>query len=614
MNQGATPEEKMSAPQIAAPASIRLAVFSGTGEARRHLSTVTLKKAEGVAWSLEAMGPSADQLRTVFERFAAARRSLATDATALPTEAPAEALADMLTADGFTVERLPAGDHQINIQIDLRTGKVVGTQAAMHALAASGEDMGRRVFESIGGGLSKFADELANEVDKRLAQNDVNGTVIAIKRGLDQGLFGLPLSKRLLDSLTRIDVSGLSGPNKRHVRDGRLIAAQQLGSFDVAGSEADHILAEDSGRLNAEQIATLKMTAALGALSKGHRETALTSLRGLLKEPSHLSPEGRAWAWRNISIILPDDDPEARRAAQDSSDAFLEAGDKTEVGKSLLRLANILMRTEPAEAVEALDEMIAVLDQNGLNDRHIRGAALHARANRLATLHRHADAFRDATEAVALQRGLLGAEAELISSLHLASIEANIIGEIGKADALAAEAAKLTEEMKIPHFQLAERVSTLASTFDPKTAEDLLRDAEAANNLEVIAGVRVIQATMDSSLTDMQRLELLEETYTRITSARDRKPLFHPVSLAIAKQLVAMGELPRAVEWFRKILAQDPYDGLASPGLVNTLWKMEKWGEAAIFIKRQIDLRGEHPGMLYAYGRSLLESGDFSGV
>ena len=79
----------------------------------------------------------------------------------------------------------------------------------------------------------------------------------------------------------------------------------------------------------------------------------------------------------------------------------------------------------------------------------------------------------------------------------------------------------------------------------------------------------------------------------------------------MAKQLIALGELQRAVEWLRKVLAVDPFDQAASADLVNTLWKMKKWGEAAVFIKQQLDLRGEHPVMLYAYGRSLFESVNF---
>ncbi len=596
---------------------IRLAVFEVGAEQKRHLATVTLRKAEGTAWKLEAAGPSdasVEQLRPFLERFTETRRALTEDPAKHPETSPGDALADMLTAEGFIVEKLPAGDHQINFQIDLKTGKVVGTHAAMHALATSDDGLGRRVFEAIAGGLSKFADELADEIDKRLAENDVGGAVAAIKRGLDHGLFGLKLSSQLLDSLIRIDVSGLSAPDRRTVRDGRLLTAQQLRRFDMAGLEADRILAEDTGTFNPEQIATLKMTGAVGTLARGHRETALTALRGLLKEPSHLKAEGRGWAWRNVSFVLPDDDPEARLAAQYSSDAFLEAGNKTEASVSLMRLVNILMRHDPAEAVKKLNDMIAVLDKEGLNDRHIRGAALHARANRLSRLNRHADAFRDAAEAVELQRGLLGAESEFISSLHLACIEARLVGETDKADAFAVEATKLTEELKIPHFQLAERVGALANAFDAKAAEDLLRDAEAAKNLEIISAVGILQAEMDTPLTDAQRLERLEEIYTRLTSAHGRRPTLHPLSVAIARRLVAMGELRRAVEWYQKIVARSPYDTSASAELVNTLWKMKEWGEAAMFLKKQLGLFGENPVMLFAYGRSLFESGEFSGA
>ncbi|MGH9563194.1 MAG: hypothetical protein ACRD3S_17205, partial [Terracidiphilus sp.] len=211
-----------------APVAIRLAVFEGTGEQKRHLSIITLKKAEGTTWNLEASGPSGEELLPLLERFAEARRTLAEGGAAPPETSPADALTAMLTADGFTSERLPDGDHQLNFQIDLQTGKIVGTHEAMHPLANAEDGIGRRVFEAIAGGLSKFGDELADEIEKGLAENDVSGAVNAIKHGLDNGLFGLRLSQRLLDALSRIDISGLSAPERRHVRDSRLITAQQL--------------------------------------------------------------------------------------------------------------------------------------------------------------------------------------------------------------------------------------------------------------------------------------------------------------------------------------------------------------------------------------------------
>ena len=606
MNAASQPNEEPTQQGNEASTPIRLAVFKTSGGQKEHLATLTLKKGDGKAWTIEAAGPSVKELESLLRQFSETPR-------AGPSASPADALSELLTSQGFSVEKLPAGDHQIEIQFDLRTGKIVGTHAPLHELAPQ-DDLGRRVFEAIAGGLSKFADELADEIDKRLARGDNEGIAAEVKRGLDQGLFGLKLTQKLVDALMRVDVSKLSPADRRYVRDGRLVIAQQMQKFDIAGMEADAIISEDTGTLTPQQIAALKMTSALGALRRGRRETALMTWRELLKEPSHLDAEGRGWTLRNISNTLPDDDPEALRDAQRSSDAFLEAGNKTEAGKSLMRAANILMHTEPSEAVKKLDEMVAVLDKEGLLDRRIRGAALQARANRLAKLHQHKDAFRDAAEAVEMRRGLLGAEAELISSLHLAALEARIVGGTEKADAYAAEAETLTAELKIPHFQLAERVTALLTTFDAKTAEDIAQDAEAAGNLEIVAGVRVIQATMDKSLPDMRRLERLEDTYTRLTAARASDPLLHPVSLAMAKQLMAMGEHQRAVEWLRKILAHDPFDNAASVDLVNTLWTMEKWGDAAIFIGKQLDLRGEHPGMLYAYGKSLFESGDMSGA
>ena len=550
MNAASQPNGEPTPQGNEASTPIRLAVFKISGERKEHLATLTLKKSDADAWTIEAGGPSVEGLAPLLRQFSETPR-------AGPSASPADALSELLTSEGFSVERLPAGDHQIEIQFDLRTGKIVGTHAPLHELAPQ-DDLGRRVFEAIAGSLSKFADELADEIDKRLGGGDNEGIAAEVKRGLDQGLFGLKLTQRLMDALMRVDVSKLSRADKRYVRDGRLVTAQQLQQFDVAGIEADSIISEDTGTLTPQQIAALKMTSALGALRRGRRETALMTWRELLKEPSHLDAEGRGWALRNISNALPDDDPEALRDAQRSSDAFLEAGNKTEAGKSLMRVAYILMHTEPSEAVKKLNEMVAVLDKEGLLDRRIRGAALQARANRLAKLHRHKDALRDAVEAVEMRRGLLGAEAELISSLHLAAFEARIVGDTEEADAYAAEAETLTAELKIPHFQLAERVTALLTTFDAKAAEDLVRDAEAASNLEIIAGVRVIQATMDKSLTDMPRLERLEETYTSLKVGDAAEPLLHPVSLGLAKQLIKMRQFQRAVEWLRKISGARP--------------------------------------------------------
>jgi tetratricopeptide (TPR) repeat protein len=207
---------------------------------------------------------------------------------------------------------------------------------------------------------------------------------------------------------------------------------------------------------------------------------------------------------------------------------------------------------------------------------------------------------------------LLGAEAQFVSSLYLAAIEAKHVGEDAKADALAAEAEKLTDDLQLAHFQLAQRVSALATAFDPTLAVEILRHAEAAKDVEVVVAVKMIQATSDPSLKDAQRLELLEETERRLVAGHCRTSMVLPVRFAIGRQLALMGEHQRAVEWFRKVLADDPLEIRARQSLIDCLWKLEMWGEAATFLRGVLDKFGEMPGLLFAYGKSLLESGNFS--
>jgi tetratricopeptide (TPR) repeat protein len=353
---------------------------------------------------------------------------------------------------------------------------------------------------------------------------------------------------------------------------------------------------------------------ALRSIKKGNRETGLSMLRDLLKSPNTIDAEGRGWTWRNIAMALDQDNPEARLAAQLSADSFLEAGKKEEAAKSLFHLANLLMQVDPAEAIKSLDEMMGPLGSKSLLDRHLRAGALHARANRLARLNKHPDAFRDACEAVQLRRGLLGADQEFVSSLHLAALEASHVGDAAAADAFENEAEKLTKELKLPHFQLSQRVGLLADGFDSNEALVLLHDAEAAKNLEIIVAVRVLQATLDKSLSDSARLTILEDTLRQIDTARADIGMTKAVHIAMSQILLRKGQLDRAEICIRKILDADAFDGFAVNGMTNCLWQQEKWGDAVVFLRKQLALKGDLPGLTFALAKSQLEAGDTSGA
>lgn len=197
--------------------------------------------------------------------------------------------------------------------------------------------------------------------------------------------------------------------------------------------------------------ANLENILAVAAVKRGEVETALSIWRDLTKAPEELEAELRGWIWRNLSMALELHDPAARRAAQRSADAFLEAGQKRLAATSLVRLSHLLEHDSPAEAIEQLDAMLQIMTQSGLLGNELRAAIHHAKGNRYLALRSYGPGLAAALEAVQLRRGMAGAEPGLISSLHLAVVLANGLNDNDRAVELEREAETLEAQTQSAH-------------------------------------------------------------------------------------------------------------------------------------------------------------------
>ena len=594
----------------------RLAVFEQNGD-QKNLIARLMVTMDGGQGNLRIDGPTDDGVRRIGGIIERLRSEMANTPTleslrSQPWPAKWGGWVEALEKEGYATAEMPLHDAEIKIEIDLPTGRVVGALNKLHSLAALDESLIRRMIASVGEGFRDGANDVASEIEAAVAAKDPAQIVSTIGRGMELGAFSFRPTPRLFQALTGIDIGLFEGDERQRVREVRMGVAQWLRQYEAAGEEARALLREAPEKFDDQQKGALQMIVAMATLRKGSTEAALHIWRQLLKTPGALDAPNRAWAWRNISMSLARENPEARQTAKCSADAFLEAGDLQEAGTSLMRLVECLLYEEPAQAIEALNEIIALTNREGLGNRGLRAAAHHAKANRLLQLGRHIDAFQDAVEAVELWRGLMGAEQQLISSLHLAAIEAKTVGKLEDAERLEAEAEQLTDETDSAHFKLARRVVALFQNFNEKQAAELMNDAEREGNREVVACVRVAQATQDPALTDTERLSLLEETLTYLDRLGARLVEKGPAQLALAETLRRLGENDRADEWYRKILASNPLDGGVLPIFINSLWEREKWDEAIPFLEQQLQLRGRLPGFLFAYGRSLYEAGKYS--
>src|ERR1700737_194471 len=129
--------------------------------------------------------------------------------------------------------------------------------------------------------------------------------------------------------------------------------------------------------------------------------------------------------------------------------------------------------------------MMRIVDQNGLVSSELRAAIYHARGNRLLALRAWSSAREAAEQAIALRRGVLGVDEQLISSLHLASIAAKNSGEHELAERFSAEAKKQEEAISSTYYSLARRVTGLFEHFEKDDAEALLTEARSSGNADL---------------------------------------------------------------------------------------------------------------------------------
>lgn len=521
----------------------------------------------------------------------------------------------VLAEAGYYVEVLPVSEHKFAFVLDMQTGEMIGTHTSRHeATSPGGDDIARMIFESIATKFKEVQDELADQIIEAVAQGLHADAVELICQGYESGGAEFAPTLRLLEALQSVDLTAATDDQCKTALSWRTNAAQALGKADVAAVAAQALLSGWGHTFTVEQTGALRMILAVGAMQRGSKEAALMIWRELLDDPRSLGVDNRGWAWRNISFALAAEDPEALRAARYSADAFLEAGDKKQAAKSLMRVANVLLHSEPTKALSAIDEIMPLLDSDDLAYRPIRAATLHARADRLMKLGRYREATEDARLAVAGWRGLVGTEPDLTSSLYLAAFAAELHGDKVSHAQLKAEADELAATLSTSHFALGNRLIALSKHFSSELAQQLTADAENAGEYDVVASVQHVRATLDIGLGEHDRLMLLEEGLAVLERADRSSPMVAVLQVAIGNQLTNMSQFGRARSWYEKALKREPDDEHARDGLLNCLRTLGAWADAVAFLKSQVALRGEMPGLMFAYGQAMYESGDMPGA
>ena len=510
-----------------------------------------------------------------------------------------------LESAGFEVRPIPTGDLQLRITID-QSGRVVGESTSLHGTLDP--ELAGDIFNRLQAMPENLAAELAAVVVEAVGRDDhERAAAEALEKA--HSIIMLGNSPKLLSTLRLIDVAKLSRESRHTILKLRFGAAASLKTYDVGAARDARLLKEEFwSELDQPAREGLLLLEGCCAADAGQPDTAFAIWRSVLDLPN-LSGSGRAWACNNLATLLKPTDPTAAEYAQLASDAFLQQGQRVDAARNSLRRANCILAERPADALRHIDEAIGWFAPDGANGRDLRAGLLHAKANTLLRLGHPADAERLAVEAAELRRGIHGAEEGRCASLHLAAHAAKDAGHSDAAASYQQEADSLAATSDDAAGTLLRRIALLISEFDADTADRLgaeaatMDDPRARGALELVRSFR-----LDLPLAD--RISHLEKAEAMLKTAGGRARDMDLVHHALAAQLLAAGFRDRALPHYMTVLEHDPLNHEARQNAGALLFELGKWEDAVRFFAEQLRVFGRKPGILYAYGRSLLESGD----
>lgn len=522
------------------------------------------------------------------------------DSHSAPTAGPhILSVESKLKAEGFGLTKIPWGDLQVQIQIDLSTGRRVATSAPLHEFAAA-QGLERRIFDNFG---SSSREAFAKTIEKAIELGD---NAAAAQAFLDwcplAGCFGWEHSELLLAQ--KINVDELDAWTRHDVLLSRIHTASLLGKL-TSDTDADltAFLREFDESISPQLRYRLVGIRGNLEFAQGRVLTALRHWKSALAGDD----ETRGESHRRISMLHAQGTPDATTHAELAADAFLQAGNAPRAALCLKRLAACLMLRDPKRALAIVDKATALFETKELLDRDRRASLLHYKAVALEKLGRFDEALQIASEAADARRDLLGAEEGRLSSLSLGSLLAQRVGNEELSEQLSGTADAIVEQTKNAQLRFRHSAAAMASNYDSSAAESLRQEAKAAGDDVGLALLMILRGIHEGSAEE--RLSWLEDALSLLRKSKAPNGDVEVALSALARELAEQGEVELALRYYREALELDPFSDAARQNIARLLMKSARWEEAIQFFENWRTLFGDRPGVLYCLGKAYLETG-----
>ncbi len=526
-----------------------------------------------------------------------------------------EALIGELRSKGVSVRDLPLGDLELKVQWNAVSGETLGLVKSL--TQGDHGEIARDIANTVSRVFSNLGMETVDEMESALPQDAV-AAFTCLEKGRSEGLllFGSKETKlKVFHLAEQINAAVLEPAQRKSFYEVKFVLAQATGLYSYVYHDVDAYIEEFGTTADPSLVHDLYLVKANAAAQQGKSELAYTLYQKILKDPD-CSYGTAAWAHRGIALILGYRDPVALDHESRAADAFLLAGDKDHFVESMVTLAERTKNDNLDKAIHFLDQAVNVLDPTDAFQGDKRAEILLNKAMIYHGAGKLPEGLKSAEESLRLrnQTDLFGNEAQILASLNAALQFQSPSAEHGNSGQATynIQVERLEHLMLDIHkdnYTLRKRLADALESKDSGPLESLRDAVLQQGDPELSASYWSALVIVRTDLDIRNRLELLENAWSEASKSQVRDDVKCDVCCLFGEVYKDNGDDDKALSWYRKAIDYNPYFWMSRQNYAALLWKYSRWEDATAFFEAQRKRFGDLPHLLYAHGRSLLESG-----
>lgn len=483
------------------------------------------------------------------------------------------------------------------------------------------DEISRSIANIISKVFTEYGVDKVDEVENALSRKDIYSAYKLLEKALEEGIIQLGsknTNTRLFHLVCQIPISSLTTDEQKKLYEYKFILGEKTGLFSELYDDVSHYIDEFGDQADSKLATNLLLLKANAAAQQEKKELAYSLYQQVLKKSTDDFGTA-AWAHRGLAILFGYEDSDALYHEKMAADAFLLSGNKFEYITSKVALAENTKTSDPNQAIKLLEEAINVLDVNNPTHKDRIASLMLNKAMIYNFCGQNELALKEAQNSIILRDGnaSFGNESKTIASLNAAMFfEEAVAASKNKKNLESKYESRIHDLEKVmlddekPSYKLRKKISIALANKDWVELELVRKEVLAQNDSEIIISYW-IALVITKPNTDLHiKIELMENAWAEVFKSNVSNDMKFIVCSLFAEIYKDNEMDEKALEWYDRALSFNPFSWPSRQNYVTLLWKNHRWKEAVIFFEEQKKRFGDLPSILFAYGKSLVESGE----